>query len=141
MLAHQYMNGSTGYQIHCSTMRPLSRGTVRLQVTTAVGGTPNIGNNNTNNNNNNTTTNNNNNNNNTNNEDDDHEDDHEDVLLCLLACLLVLLLLLLLLRLQSANPLAPPVIDPKYFSDPEGQDIADIRNAVRLTLELAEQPG
>eukprot|EP01043_Picozoa_sp_COSAG02_P030421 COSAG02_NODE_1941_length_10311_cov_5.935272_3_plen_594_part_00 len=61
-----------GYQIHCSTMRPLSTGTVRL---------------------------------------------------------------------ANSDPLAAPVIDPNYFSDPEGQDMEDLRTSVRLTLELAEQPA
>jgi choline dehydrogenase len=59
-----------GYQIHCSTMRPLSRGTVAL---------------------------------------------------------------------ASSDPYAAPVIDPNYFDHP--QDVEDIRNGVRLTLELAEQPA
>ena len=57
-----------GYQTHCSTMRPLSRGGVTL---------------------------------------------------------------------SSADPHAAPLIDPNYFSHP--QDVEDIRNGVRLTLEIAEQ--
>jgi len=57
-----------GYQIHCSTMRPLSTGTVRL---------------------------------------------------------------------QSSDPLMAPIIDPKFLSHP--QDVLDIRNGVRLTLEIAQQ--
>ena len=59
-----------GYQIHCSTMRPLSTGTVQL---------------------------------------------------------------------ASADPLAAPIIDPNFLSHP--QDVEDIRNGVRLTMELASQPA
>jgi len=57
-----------GYQVHCSTMRPLSKGHVRL---------------------------------------------------------------------QSEDPLAAPLIDPNFLGHP--QDIEDIREGVRLTVELASQ--
>ena len=40
-------------------------------------------------------------------------------------------------RLQSADPLAPPLIDPAYFAAEE--DLADMRTYFKLTMELAAQ--
>ena len=42
-------------------------------------------------------------------------------------------------RLQDADPLAAPLIDPKFLADP--RDVEDIRDGVRLTVELASQPA
>ena len=39
--------------------------------------------------------------------------------------------------LASADPLEAPLIDPNYLDHP--QDVEDIRKAVRLTLEIADQ--
>ena len=44
------------------------------------------------------------------------------------------------IRLRSADPLAPPVIDPRYFSsDEDGSDIATLIEGVRLNRRIAAQ--
>ena len=44
-------------------------------------------------------------------------------------------------RLSSADPLAPPAIDPRYLTDPDGQDARMLREGVRLARRvLAENP-
>jgi len=44
-------------------------------------------------------------------------------------------------RLSSADPLAPPEIDPRYLTDPDGLDTKTLREGVRLARRvLAESP-
>lgn len=44
-------------------------------------------------------------------------------------------------RLASSDPLAPPEIDPRYLTDPEGHDAGSLREGVRLARRvLAELP-
>ncbi len=44
-------------------------------------------------------------------------------------------------RLASSHPLAPPEIDPRYLTDPDGQDARTLREGVRLARRvLAETP-
>jgi choline dehydrogenase len=44
-------------------------------------------------------------------------------------------------RLSSADPLAPPEIDPRYLTDPDGRDARTLREGVRLARRvLAESP-
>ena len=44
-------------------------------------------------------------------------------------------------RLSSADPLAPPEIDPRYLTDPDGHDARTLREGVRLARRvLAEDP-
>ena len=43
------------------------------------------------------------------------------------------------LRLASTDPLAAPIIDPKYLTTEE--DVVDYRNGVRLAMEILEQPA
>jgi choline dehydrogenase len=44
-------------------------------------------------------------------------------------------------RLSSADPLAPPEIDPRYLTDPDGHDARTLREGVRLARRvLAESP-
>ena len=44
-------------------------------------------------------------------------------------------------RLSSADPLAPPEIDPRYLTDPGGHDARTLREGVRLARRvLAEDP-
>ena len=40
-------------------------------------------------------------------------------------------------RLRSADPLAPPVIDPRYLSDESGEDARTLVHGVRLAREIA----
>lgn len=41
------------------------------------------------------------------------------------------------IRLRSADPLQHPAIDPRYFSDPDGQDLAIMIKGVRLNRQIA----
>ncbi len=41
------------------------------------------------------------------------------------------------IRLDSADPAQPPVIDPKYFSDPGGDDLETLTRGVEMSLEVA----
>jgi choline dehydrogenase len=40
-------------------------------------------------------------------------------------------------RLRSADPAAAPVIDPRYLTDPEGQDAATLLHGIRLARRVA----
>ncbi len=42
-------------------------------------------------------------------------------------------------RLRSSDPSAPPIIDPRYFSDPENYDRDVLIAGVRLAREIAQQ--
>lgn len=42
-------------------------------------------------------------------------------------------------RLQSANPKDAPLIDPKYFTDPEGYDIQVMIEGIKIARKIAEQ--
>jgi choline oxidase len=44
-------------------------------------------------------------------------------------------------RLHSADPAAPPVIDPRYYTDPEGYDERILLEGIRFARGLAEQPA
>ncbi len=44
-------------------------------------------------------------------------------------------------RLRSADPSAPPLIDPRYFTDPEGYDEHIMVAGLKLARELAAQPA
>ncbi len=44
-------------------------------------------------------------------------------------------------RLRSNDPEDPPVIDPRYFSDPGGQDIKALVRGVRICREICNQPA
>src|SRR5262249_24353830 len=44
-------------------------------------------------------------------------------------------------RLRSADPAVPPVIDCRYFTDPEGYDERVMLQGVKLARRLAEQPA
>ena len=44
-------------------------------------------------------------------------------------------------RLRSADPQAAPVIDPRYFLDPERRDLEALVAGVRICRELAAQPA
>tara|TARA_R110000850_G_scaffold204865_14_gene331104 strand:- start:311 stop:961 length:651 start_codon:yes stop_codon:yes gene_type:complete len=44
-------------------------------------------------------------------------------------------------RLQSTDPEASPLIDPKYFTDPEGYDIKVMVESIKIAREIAEQPA
>jgi choline oxidase len=44
-------------------------------------------------------------------------------------------------RLRSADPAAPPVVDPRYFTDPEGHDERVMVAGIRIARKLAEQPS
>ncbi|TWV45975.1 hypothetical protein FRZ03_15240 [Streptomyces misionensis] len=41
-------------------------------------------------------------------------------------------------RLRSADPLEPPVIDPAFLTDPDGRDVAVLRSGLRKVADLAE---
>jgi choline dehydrogenase len=43
------------------------------------------------------------------------------------------------LTIRSADPLMPPALDPAYFSDSEGVDLATMINGVRLSRTIAAQ--
>lgn len=43
------------------------------------------------------------------------------------------------LRLRSADPLEPPAIDPRYFSDPDGADLQLVVDGLRLQRRIAAQ--
>jgi choline oxidase len=43
--------------------------------------------------------------------------------------------------LRSTDPAAPPVIDPKYFSDPEGWDEMILLQGIKLARRIAQQPA
>jgi choline oxidase len=44
-------------------------------------------------------------------------------------------------RLRSADPAAPPLIDPRYFSDPHGEDERVLVEGIRLARDVAAQPA
>lgn len=44
-------------------------------------------------------------------------------------------------RLASADPLAAPRIDPRYYTDPEGYDERTMLEGIRLCRRIAEQPA
>ena len=44
------------------------------------------------------------------------------------------------LRLASADPAAPPIIDHRYLSDPDGEDLRVLLDGIELARELAAQP-
>ena len=44
-------------------------------------------------------------------------------------------------RLRSADPLAPPSIDHRYLTDPEGADRAVVVEGIRLARELTRHPS
>ena len=44
-------------------------------------------------------------------------------------------------RLRSADPSDPPVIDPRYFTDPEGYDEAMMLEGIKLARRIASQPA
>jgi choline oxidase len=44
-------------------------------------------------------------------------------------------------RLRSADPTVPPVIDPCYFTDPDGHDERVMLAGIKLARQLAEQPA
>ena len=43
-------------------------------------------------------------------------------------------------RLASSDPLAPPEIDPRYLTDPEGRDARMLREGVRLARRVLAMP-
>jgi choline dehydrogenase len=43
------------------------------------------------------------------------------------------------LTIRSADPLMPPALDPAYFSDSEGVDLATMIDGVRLSRKIAAQ--
>ena len=46
-----------------------------------------------------------------------------------------------LVRLRSAEPSDPPLIDPRYFSDAEGYDERVLVEGIRIARRIAEQPA
>lgn len=44
-------------------------------------------------------------------------------------------------RLRSADPADPPLIDPRYFTDPEGWDEQMMLAGVKLARRIAQQPA
>jgi len=44
-------------------------------------------------------------------------------------------------RLRSADPAAPPVIDPRYFMDPQDADITALVGGIRICRDIARQPA
>lgn len=40
-------------------------------------------------------------------------------------------------RLRSSDPLDPPIVDPRYLSDPDGNDLRTLLHGVRLAREVA----
>ena len=44
-------------------------------------------------------------------------------------------------RLQSKNPEEAPLIDPKYFTDPEGYDIKVMLESIKIARKIASQPA
>lgn len=44
-------------------------------------------------------------------------------------------------RLQSKDPEAAPLIDPKYFTDPEGYDIKVMLESIKIARKIADQPA
>jgi choline dehydrogenase-like flavoprotein len=45
------------------------------------------------------------------------------------------------ITLASADPLAKPIIDPRYLSDPDGADRAALLAGLRMTAEIADAPA
>src|SRR5829696_970893 len=45
------------------------------------------------------------------------------------------------IRLASADPLAAPVIEPAYLSDPDGQDLATLTAGVRRAYDVLHRPA
>lgn len=46
-----------------------------------------------------------------------------------------------MVRLRSADPAAPPVIDPRYFTDPAGHDERVMLAGVKLARRIVDQPA
>jgi choline oxidase len=46
-----------------------------------------------------------------------------------------------LVRLRSSDPSDPPLIDPRYFSDPEGYDERVLVEGIRIARQIAAQPA
>jgi choline oxidase len=44
-------------------------------------------------------------------------------------------------RLRSTDPVDPPVIDPRYFTDPEGYDERTMLAGIKLARRIASQPA
>ncbi|MDQ3959661.1 MAG: GMC family oxidoreductase [Pseudomonadota bacterium] len=44
-------------------------------------------------------------------------------------------------RLRSSDPTAPPIIDPRYFTDPEGYDAQVLLAGLKIARRIAEQPA
>ena len=44
------------------------------------------------------------------------------------------------IRLRDADPHSKPIIDPRYLTDPDGEDLAALRAGVRLSVQIAEAP-
>jgi len=44
-------------------------------------------------------------------------------------------------RLQSMDPEAAPLIDPKYFTDPDGYDIKVMVESIKIARKIADQPA
>lgn len=44
-------------------------------------------------------------------------------------------------RLRSADPAAPPIIDFRYFTDPEGHDERVLLAGIKLARQIADQPA
>ena len=44
-------------------------------------------------------------------------------------------------RLRSTDPADPPVIDPRYFTDPEGYDERTMLEGIKLARRIASQPA
>ena len=44
-------------------------------------------------------------------------------------------------KIASADPQAAPLIDPRYFSDAEGEDLRVLRAGLRLSREIFAQPA
>lgn len=44
-------------------------------------------------------------------------------------------------RLRSASPQDAPLIDPRYFTDPEGYDIKVMVQGIKIARQIAEQPA
>jgi choline oxidase len=45
------------------------------------------------------------------------------------------------LRLRSADPQDPPIVDPRYFTDPEGHDKRVMIEGLKLARHIAAQPA
>ena len=45
------------------------------------------------------------------------------------------------ISLRSADPADPPIIDPGYLRDPDGDDYAALADGLRMCMRIAEQPA